>query len=251
MSIPNPLRIVTYNIHGCRSGLDRIAAFIRDQEPDIVFLQEATRPEFDPHRRDQAAAIAEELGGYHVASAAGLDYLHPPSQGDPAILSRFDLRDARMIHGKDRGRAFGLLATINAPGRSLHLLSVHTHATFKLEFGHIWESSKTRMIQVTQLMELVEKLDGDVIIAGDFNAADWMPEYKMLTRHWTDFGLVSGDAKLSFPSHQPQVRIDYVFGRGAFETRSYEVLDVRLSDHRPVSALIERAGSRRSLTDDE
>jgi len=249
--MPDRLRIVTYNIHGCRSGLDRIADLIRDQAPDIVFLQEATRPEYDPHGRDQAAAIADKVGGYHVASAAKLGYLHPPSQGDPAILSRFDLRNARMIHGKDRGRAFGLLATINASGRSLHLMCVHTHATFKIEFDHILESSKTRMIQVTQLMELVEKLDGDVIMAGDFNAADWMPEYKILTQHWTDFGLISDDAKLSFPSHQPQVRIDYVFGRGAFEARSYEVLNVRLSDHRPVLAVIERRRSQRSSANDE
>jgi len=61
-----------------------------------------------------------------------------------------------------------------------------------------------------------------------------MPEYYGLTRVLTDLGLVSKDAKLSFPSHRPNVRIDYVFGRGEFTGRSYQVLNVLLSDHRPV-----------------
>lgn len=95
------------------------------------------------------------------------------------------------------------------------------------------------MAEISALLETIPRLDGDVIVAGDFNAATWMPEYYALTRLLTDFGAVSPDAKLSFPSNKPSVRIDYVFGRGNLAARSYEVIDNRLSDHRPVVAELE------------
>ena len=79
-----------------------------------------------------------------------------------------------------------------------------------------------------------------VILVGDFNAADWMPEYHAISRQWTDFGLVTRARKLSYPSHDPSLRIDYVFGRGEFKAVSYRVLDARSSDHRPVVAELQR-----------
>ena len=52
-------RVTTWNIRGAaQPDLDRIAAAIREQRPDVVALQEV--------RRHQARAIAEALGWQHV-----------------------------------------------------------------------------------------------------------------------------------------------------------------------------------------
>lgn len=245
---PNRLKIVTYNVLSCRRGIDGIANLLRDQEPDVVFLQEVSCSAKDPRGIDQASYIANKIGGYHVASADALGFQNKP-RWDQAILSRYELREARLLDKGDGGRSFGLIATVNASGRPLHLLCVHTNATFKFNLGHAIETSKARMGQVVDLLDLVAQLDGDVIIAGDFNATDWMPEYKAITRQWIDFGLVNTDAKLTIPSHYPLVRIDYVFGRGELEAISYEVLGAQLSDHRPVVTTLQRRGRKLSVPD--
>jgi len=234
-TVPDHLKVLTFNILQGKAGIRRIAKLIDAQRPDIVFLQEVCRPACDRNGIDQAAFIARKLGGLHVVSATTLGFANKQTR-DPAILSRLALRDARAIRGKHGGRIFGLLATLDTSGRPLHLLCVHTTSTTRLTVDDIIKSSKVRMAQITDLLAVVKGLDGDVIIAGDFNAADWMPEYHAITRQWTDFGLVTQASKLSYPSYRPKVRIDYVFGRGRFEAASYRVLDARVSDHRPVVA---------------
>ncbi|MBN2559444.1 MAG: endonuclease/exonuclease/phosphatase family protein [Phycisphaerae bacterium] len=238
---PDRLTVVTYNVLRCRGGLDRITELLRKQNADVIFLQEVGRG--DAGGDDQAAWIAKSLGGMHVVSASTLRV--PAKQHcDEAILSRFELCDGAAHSLELDGWVYAVRARIKAHGRKLHLLSVHTHSTSQLKMKHVIETSTTRMAEVTRLLEAVRGLEGDVIVAGDFNAASWMPEYFAITRVLTDFGLVNKDPKLTFPSHRPAVRIDYVFGLGAFTSRSYRVLKARLSDHRAVAARLERTPAR-------
>jgi endonuclease/exonuclease/phosphatase family metal-dependent hydrolase len=233
---PKRLKVLTFNVDHFESGIDRFIDFLRKQNADLIFLQEV--PRVAPGRQDAAVRIAGALGGFHVLSAATLNI--PPTQGcDQAILSRFPLSDARALTAAKGGWVYAVQAAVNESGRSLRVFSVHTHSTSRLTVAQIVQSSTARIAEISALLESVANLDGDVIVAGDFNAATWMPEYYALTRQLTDFGAVSPGAKLSFPSDRPSVRIDYFFGRGNLAARSYEVLDNRLSDHRPVVAELE------------
>ncbi|HWL92147.1 MAG TPA: hypothetical protein VNT79_01310 [Phycisphaerae bacterium] len=45
---------------------------------------------------------------------------------------------------------------------------------------HALEASLARHRQVKHLLEIVKGLNGDVIIAGDFNTPIWMPEYPLM-----------------------------------------------------------------------
>jgi endonuclease/exonuclease/phosphatase family metal-dependent hydrolase len=237
VQLPDRLKVVTFNVQNCSGGADRLIEFLRSQNADLVFLQEVPRPAGkEPGTADR---IAKALGNMYVVSAATLNI--PARQAcDQAILSRLPLRDGR-AHALTRdGWVYAMEATIKGHERPLHLFSVHTHSTFHLKVEHIIQSSTTRMAQVSALLDTVRGLDGEVIVAGDFNAAPWMPEYYGVTRLLTDLGTASQDAKLSFPSHKPSVRIDYVFCRGNLAAGSYEVIDSRLSDHRPVVAELER-----------
>lgn len=225
------LKVLTYNVQHCPAGLDRLVAFIRGQNADLIFLQENTRDRSAP--TDQARQIAAALGGLNVVSVTTLGL--PPEQGcDQAILSRFELTDARALFLETGGRSFAVRATAKIGDTRLAVISVHTHATVHLNVEHVTQTSDTRLREISALLDEVRATDTDLLVAGDFNATPWMPEYYGLTRVLTDLGLVSKDAKLSFPSHRPNVRIDYVFGRGEFTGRSYQVLNVLLSDHRPV-----------------
>lgn len=238
------LKVVSYNVHHCRGGIEPIVDFLRGQNADVVFLQEVSRRRAGAE--DQAGQIAKALGDWHGVSASTLRL--PASQAcDEAILSRFELCDPR-AHAVGQGEwVYAVAARVKRPGRNLHLLSVHTRSTSRLKPGHVIASSQARLAQVSHLLEEIRKLEGDVIVAGDFNAAPWMPEYYGITRLLTDFGAACGATQHTFPSGRPMVRIDYVFGRGEFVARAYRVVNCLASDHRPVVVEMERArpGERR------
>lgn len=229
------LKLVTYNVKSCGGGLNRIVGLLRNQKADIIFLQEVAR--LDGGRSDQAVRIAYSLGGMHVVSATTLGV--PIEQHcDVAIVSRYELHDGAAYSLESGGWVYALGANIHTLSRPSRLFSVHTHATFRLNMTHIRESSQTRMAQVEGLLDVVSGWHGDIIVGGDFNATPWMREYSKITRKLKDFGLADGPAKKTFPSDQPALRIDYLFGRGMFDVQSYQVLDAEWSDHRPVAAVL-------------
>ncbi len=242
-TVPDRLKVVTYNVLRCRRGIEQIIQVLREQNADLIFLQEVGRG--GAGSRDQAARIAEALGGMHVVSAATLG-LPSTQHCDQAILTRLEVSESAAHSLDEGGWVYAVQTRVKAPGRPLHLLSVHTRSTSQLEPKHLIESGRTRLAQVTRLLEVIRKLKGDVIVAGDFNAAPWMPEYHGITGQLTDFGLVNQAAQPTYPSRRPVVRIDYVFGKGEFAARSYRVLAGRWSDHRPVVTELERGAGQRS-----
>jgi endonuclease/exonuclease/phosphatase family metal-dependent hydrolase len=235
--LPDQVKVVTFNVQNCQGGIDRLIEFLRSQNADIIFLQEV--PRHLPGEPDPAGRIAKALNNMHFVSASTLKI--PAEQAcDQVILSRLPLADGQAHALAKGGWVYAVQATIGDRKHSLCLFSVHTCSTGRLTTEQIIQSSTVRMEQVSGLLEVVRKMNGDVIVGGDFNAAPWMPEYYGITRLLADFGAVNRDAKLSFPSHKPSVRIDYVFGRGGYVSRSFEVVDSRISDHRPVVAELER-----------
>jgi endonuclease/exonuclease/phosphatase family metal-dependent hydrolase len=241
-SLPAPRRltIVTYNIQGWNGVSDKVVDLLRSQGADIIFLQEVTQRPSPSRRVDHAQRIARQLD-MHCVSASTLQV--PTTQDcDVAILSRFSLSGGT-VHAIGKGsRVFAVQATIDTDDGPLHVVCVHTQATFRLKAKHIAESIKTRMTQITRLLEIVEGLAGDAIIAGDFNAAPIMPEYEMISRRWTDFGSSDERTTPTFPSDRPFLRIDYVFGRGAYRSREYRVFASDLSDHLPVVTRVVKDG---------
>jgi endonuclease/exonuclease/phosphatase family metal-dependent hydrolase len=267
-AVPRQFKIVTYNILGGRGGLDQLAKFLREQDADVICLQEVVRDRPSTSGptsgkpqppSDQAVRLAELLGGLHVVSATTLRL---PAEQDcnVAILSRYPVRESAAYSLDKGGYVYAVRATVteekSAEGHApasppssrpdrlrsgqLHLLSVHLHSTHSLETKHIMESTRIRMAQVTQLLDTVRQLQGDLIVAGDFNAAPWMPEYMALTKMLTDLGPKGANEAPTFPSSNPSIRIDYVYARGQFIARTYGPVSVLFSDHLPVIAEIDR-----------
>lgn len=235
---------MTFNLMHAGRGFESIAEVLRREEPDIICLQEAGRGRVEQPDRDLPLRIAETLGGYHVVSAGTLNL--PAEQScDVAIVSRFELGEATAFSLEPGGWVYAISARVMASGRPLRIYSVHTHATFKLDPHHVIESSTTRQEQVSALRDLVRAHDGDVIVAGDFNAPPALPEYATLREALADFGAGDGPSHPSFPAAAPILRLDYIFGRGDFRAREYRVIDADCSDHRPVVTELVREPSSR------
>jgi endonuclease/exonuclease/phosphatase family metal-dependent hydrolase len=240
------VRVMTYNVHGCVGGdrtlaVDRVAAVIAREEPDIVALQELDVGRARSARVDQAAAIAERLGmNHHFNSAFSVQ----GEQYGDAILSALPMRllksgplprPARLTALERRG---ALWVEVETPdGARLQVINTH--------LGLVPPEQK---LQVAELLGPAwtggSAFADPGILVGDFNATTRYAAYKAITRRLRD--LQAGHpvpATPTFPARHPVLRIDHMFA-----TPGVRCVDVwtangllarAASDHLPLVADLE------------
>jgi endonuclease/exonuclease/phosphatase family metal-dependent hydrolase len=234
------LRVMTYNVHGCR-GMDgrlsteRIARVISRHEPDVVALQELDLDCRRSDRVDQARQIAQLLYMQY--------YFHPAirfEQGEygDAILSRFPLEVVKTgllgvpSGGEPRG---ALWIRVLAGGARLHVINTH--------LGILPGEQRPQLAALLGPDWLGRLEAGErAILCGDFNAPPWSPSYRRILSSWTDvqLGLPGYRARNTWLSALPFQRIDHIFTTPGLRVVSVAVprttLSRMASDHLPLMA---------------
>ncbi len=245
------LTVMTYNIKSglgtdFKVDLDRIARIIRASGADLIGLQEVDRETTRVGGIDSVKYIAEKLG---------MNYVYGPNlavrggEYGNAILSKYPIRHAQNIKLSKQAfyeqRGF-LLAEIEVGEHQLYFASTHlTH-----------NSNKLRVKQVRDILEHSAKIKKPLIIVGDFNDHAVTTPIMLMTREFNDALNLARlmadydhlsyqqliDGHLTFPTTNPQSRIDYIFLSEELMlsgTRdSFRVIPSDGSDHLPVIARI-------------
>lgn len=235
------ITVLTYNIHHAnppsREGLidvDGIARVIREQQPDLVALQEV-----DVHTTrsgvslNQAQAIAERTGmtAYFAKAIpyAGGEY-------GVAILSRYPVLEWKNIplplDSSTRGEPRTLaMATVKLPnGKKMVVACTHLDAQ---------RADTNRQLQIRKILELAGQLSLPMVIAGDLNAVPESDVMKQFDSHFTRS--CYQNCGYTIPEVNPTRSIDYIgFAPSeAFRVKSHQVIDESYaSDHRPVKAVL-------------
>jgi endonuclease/exonuclease/phosphatase family metal-dependent hydrolase len=232
------VRVLSYNIHhgaGTDGELDlpRIANVIKRLKPDLVALQEVDKKTQRSRGVDQAAELGR-LTGMHAVFGKAMEYAG--GEYGEAILSRLPLQQVT-VHAlpapeKCEPRC-ALAAVVQFDGIGSKVLFVGTH----LEHA----DTTVRLCQAGKLSPLLAKDNRlPTILAGDFNAVPGSPPINVLLAHWSY--ATADDPQPTWPSKDPQVKLDYVFFRPA---ASWRVVDVQVvdelvaSDHRPLLVVLE------------
>ena len=129
------LRVMTYNIHhgagpDDRMDLEKIAAVIRREDPDVVLLQEVDRGVERSGRRDLLRELATLTGLEHTAFGKNID--HQGGDYGNGLLSRYPIRREvnswleRAAPGERRGV---LQAIVEVRGREIAVLGTHLDAS--------------------------------------------------------------------------------------------------------------------------
>jgi endonuclease/exonuclease/phosphatase family metal-dependent hydrolase len=176
--VETTLRVATWNLWW-RFGpweerFEPIVTTLRAADPDVVALQEV----WAEGERNQAAELADALGGYHHAFAAKYEFggVHFGN----AVLSRWpitaeDHRSLPTPDDEDEGRLI-LRADIEGPRGPLSLYSTHLH--YRLYHGDL------RQAEVRDLCPWVLETavdDFPAVLGGDFNAVPDAEEIRLLT----------------------------------------------------------------------
>jgi endonuclease/exonuclease/phosphatase family metal-dependent hydrolase len=274
--LPREIRVVTYNIHH-GEGLDkkfdlaRISKVVMAAKPDIVALQEVDQGTKRASGVDQPAEF-ERLTGMKVVFGRNIPY--DGGGYGTAVLTSLPIRSHESVklksfyedtpkHKEQRGVQVLELGRKGEDG----LLFLCTHLDYR-------EPDDERMNSAATINDLIRKRGAKLaIIAGDFNALPDSRPIRELAKEWQIAGWsrdgresqvrrgVRGDvaktqagggldeegadAVVTFPADKPDHCIDYVMCRPA---KRWKVVELRVlgepvaSDHRPVLAVLRRAG---------
>lgn len=244
------IRVLVYNIHAGKDakGVDnlaRVAELVRSTNTDIALLQEVDRGTTRSGKVDQPRLLSE-LTGFHVAFGKTLDY----QGGDYgiAVLSRWPISADSLIGlpvvppqeraGGSHEPRGALRAVIAVPGGALEVLNTHIDAS-RDDFYRRQEMAAVLRLATRSIRELRRS----AVVGGDLNAEPGSAVIEMIRGSpvrdaWPECGRGSG---LSFPSHAPVKRIDYLLLPGDWQCVSGQVLATETSDHRPVLFVLRRA----------
>lgn len=243
-----PLRVMSYNIlHGAGTDgvfdLDRTAAAIRAEHPDVVGLQEVDQTwDVRSNFVDEPAALAKAL---HMHVFFGPIYDLPPlTAGAPdrrygvAILSRYPIvhavdHEITRLSTQDPNPVPALApgfpeAVIAVRGALVHVFD--THLDYRAD-------PSVRQLQVADTVRIMRAAGGQQVLVGDFNATWDAPElaglHDILIDAWTATGQPGGE---TYPAEAPDTRIDHVTVTPGVGIGQAAVPVTLASDHRPVVA---------------
>jgi len=247
--LPNPpagqgdgptLTVMTFNVWGFNNRAASVASVIRRVDPDVVLLQET--------RGWMASDLREELGEEYPYVV--LPYTSP--SGMLSIFSRYPILSSEWVSSPSIWR-WAQHAVLDIDGRQVHVVNLHLSSsssiwrlrdlTWRLRSTYIQREKEARTYQA-----FLSRLDGPVIVAGDFNTTDQTTAYHILTKGLRDaFRTAGWGLGHTYPA-QPWrfrrflvparlVRIDYItYSPHWSAVRAYIGPWDGVSDHLPVVA---------------
>lgn len=243
-TMPDPargrtFRAMTYNLHhgegvDGRIDLERIAAVIREQQADIVALQEVDKGVQRTAKRDFPAELAALTGMTCVFSN---NFHFQGGEYGNAVLTRFPIKRWTNTHLRmlrpDEQRGV-LQVVLDVHGRDLLFLA--THIDYRRDDAE-------RLVNVAQFHEVLAGYPGlPVLFGGDFNDTPGSRTYAAMSELCDDIWTVAGEGEgFTIPSTVPNKRIDYLWlGKGAaLKPLRAWVPATEASDHLPLVAEFE------------
>ena len=255
-TVPRPhasIRVLVFNIHAGKDAagapnLQGVADLVRSTDADVVLLQEVDRGTARSGKEDQLQRLADLLNGggktaYTTAFGKSLDF--DGGEYGIAALVRGTIANPRTeplpvqppqerSGGSHEPRAALLMRAETRLG-PVNVLTTHIDASREEHY---------RLQESAHILDLTRSLIGveGMMAGGDFNAEPGSRTYQQLLFGglrdvWLSCG--SGDG-LTYPSDKPVKRIDYLFLPGNLSCTSAQVVDSRVSDHRPLLVTVTR-----------
>lgn len=225
------LRVLTYNIHHGQGtdgmvSLRRIAATIREHNPDLVALQEVDC--FLPRScfNHQAFILACLLGMNYVFYGVRrwLSFM----QYGNAVLSNCRLSEHH-----------NLILPAEAERRALLKIRVEpeNHPVFCFLNTHLGLSKGERRRQIEEIAGVIQQLKMPIILAGDFNAEPAVDEMKNLASRlrFASFSIPT------FPAYAPKFCLDHILVSSHWVVLRSAIVQSTASDHLPLVVDLEHS----------
>ncbi len=241
------IKVLSYNVRtfnqlgskNKKSTAEKIEKLIREENPDIVCLQEAGNKK---HTDRLLQLNMKSYGKDHNIIYTRYKVIKQGNIIDKSD-NKFGLYLDLLING-DTVRLMNIQLLSYSVSREIEAYDKTANVNRKRFFFSIaskLNSGFTKRVSETQtLKNELAKSPWPLIVCGDFNDPPASYTYQQiistgLQDAFTESGNGYGNTyNWSFP----KVRIDYILSSGHFEAYNYKVLHVNYSDHMPVEALL-------------
>lgn len=167
------ITVLTLNIwnytYRWEERLDLIIKIVKKENPDVIFLQEVMQTDIE----NQANIISRLLGPEYSFIFAPTEKYHGDWTG-PAIISKHKITTYQILElsqdfedEKDNFKRSALCATIN------NINFINTHLSL---------SSNSRIRTVGEILDFTKKLNGPIVLGGDFNCHVADPVIKQIIK---------------------------------------------------------------------
>ena len=210
---------------GRNHNLRRIADVVSDY--DFVALQEIDAGSIRSGFINQVEYIADHAGFPYWYTQLNRD-LGPFAQHGSGLLSRIapDGMEDHRLPGAIPGRG---AIVVRLPYADTSVLVVLLH----LSLGE-----RSRKLQLDYVKRLIDG-ESHVVVMGDMNSH---LAHLLFNSPLAETDLRPAESVLpTYPSWQPALALDHILVSPSLSIREYDVLDCRLSDHRPISVTVARA----------
>ena len=217
---------------GNQSVLPEITRFIKGVDPDIVGLIEVDTGSIRSRMVNQAEKIATDL------------------RMNTSYETKYGSRSINQILPIVRKQGNAFMAAQRVHGEKFHyfdtgikrLIIELEMAEFAVFLVHLSLKYRHRHLQLRRLHDLIEATEKPVIVAGDFNTFWGENEIYLFMRA---AGLKSANVRglPTYPSRAPRKELDFVLYQDGITVNSFEIPDVRLSDHLPLICDFEVTGT--------
>ena len=235
------IRVLCYNIHHANPpsrpdviDVNAIADVIKKEQPDVVALQEVdvytTRSGKSLHQADEIG----RLTGMKAYFAKAIDFAG--GEYGVAILSK---------HPMEAGQNHPLPTVPGTNGElrtlATAVITLHSGKKFLFASTHLdaQQNDQNRIIQAEKVVEILQKENLPIILAGDFNATPSTPPINIFDKYFKRSCM--GDCGFTIPVDNPTKTIDFIVYAPA---ERFGVVEQRVipetyaSDHRPVLAVL-------------
>ena len=231
----NKIKIMTFNTQHCLNYLEQrvdyeiMAQAINEQKADIVGLNEMY--DKDSIFGEQTKKLSEltSLKNHYFAEACYLDNEGAYGNG---FLSRYEIEKAETIIVPDPNPR-----KYNGYYETRCLLKAKLENGLTVMVIHFGLNPDEQENAVKTIMESME--NEKCVLMGDFNVTPDNPILNPIKEKMVDTAYLFSNEGLSFPSDNPEIKIDYVFVSPDIKVSYAEVLPIVASDHRPHIAEIE------------
>lgn len=218
---------------------EKISAFIKDQDPDIISMQEyysgeLTIAESFPHKYIEMKNKSAEFG--------------------LAILSKYPIINTGSLDFNTASNNNGVFADIAIKGDTVRVINVHLQSfSLKPNLNNLEKEhskkvflgmGKTFVRQQEQMELVLETMKSSpyrVIVMGDFNNTAYSYIYRKLTSEGLDDAYKEDGNGFgrTFDFDYFPLRIDYILVDESLEVISFEAFEIHYSDHFPIRATIQ------------
>lgn len=229
-------KMITFNVKGGKFGKSKIEKFIRDQNADVIFLQEDGENEYQlgDIKRDHKIPVISFYSRHRIVGHK--DLIVGEYEGFNAYSDQTDI--------EIKGKIYRFINTYLQPfkfEKSMMKLNGNggqDEEKIKNIVRKLIPTFKAHQEQIQIIRKSIDESPYPVIVAGDLNSVPNSYEYYHLSEGLQDAFFEAGRGSgTSFHDYKFPLRIDYIFTSKGIKSIHYKVdRSVKLSDHYPVIA---------------